>query len=238
MNFKALILTIFLFVFTVPTKLLAQSNESDGALNAIQTILGLTGRSRLPQCGLLKQKSLRFCPLVANCPTDKPFCVLKSEKKAKSRRVTLSCVCATSPVPTPTPTPTATPTGTVIPTPDSGVRGKITLSNTCGGAVYVDQVCNSPYVGKYMIYSNPGLEKLFEGETSSDGTFSKSLAPGNYYLAAGPFGEMMTSKLISVPVPPRSSVDFTVTAGKFTDVTLDVDSGIRLPPIPQNGSPL
>lgn len=198
--------------------------SNDGALSAAQTLLRLVDQTKLPTCALMKQKGLKFCPLISKCSADKPFCVLKSEKPARSRRVKLSCVCSNSPLPiavaTPTPTPTATPTGTI----STGVSGLISSANIC-----VTQsgsgICRSPYVGEFDILDNGMVSLVFSGRTSNDGRFTTNLLPGSYVLQAGPLVTHQSNGLAFGPGERIAHTSFSVTSGNVVSVTLDV-SGV------------
>jgi hypothetical protein len=186
---------------------LAQSELSSGdeSVNAIQILLNLSDKSKLPNCsGVVSYRGLRFCPLIAKCTAEKPFCVSKTEFRTKTRQVR-SCVCSSSIDPV-----------EIQYSSIGTVKGKITLTNTCGGAVYVGQDCTSPYSGQYSILSG---EKVVEtGTTNADGFFTETLAPGKYTLA------------IPTLLPDgKTSIVFTVLKGQTVNIELIVDSGMRNP---------
>ncbi len=206
------VLGLVLSVHIMPAS--AQANGGggtivDAGLNSMQVVLSLLPESRRPSCtGEFIQKKLRFCPLVAKCPSDKPFCVTRHLRREGSRSVSRSCVCSNT---------TETVEDTIGITSGTGrVQGQIVRTNACGGAAMIGDDCRRAYVGPYTIRSAAGNK--YSGTTNEDGIFTRSLAVGQYTLQVptlGPDGSRPAEKV------------FAVQKNRTVEVRLDVDSGIR-----------
>lgn len=100
----------------------------------------------------------------------------------------------------------------------SGVRGIVTIGPTCPVVQYPpDGACDDkPYQAQFKITKK---NSLFSKTVSSgaDGILNTELSPGNYTIALVQQNVM----------PSMSPMEFTVTEGKITEISLSLDSGIR-----------
>jgi hypothetical protein len=103
--------------------------------------------------------------------------------------------------------------------PDSGVRGRVTISPTCPAEPYPPDPSCAPrgYQTTIRIRRLPGKQLVKVVQTGERGRFSTRLAPGRYRLR--PRG--------GDPYPACQAVDVTVEAHAFTQVQVACDSGIR-----------
>lgn len=99
---------------------------------------------------------------------------------------------------------------------DSGVEGQVLIGPVCP-VVQIGQECpDQPYQATLTVNSPTG-ERIVQVQTKEDGTFKIPLAPGEYILHPESPNVM----------PSAQEQPFTVEAGKFTQVTVNYDSGIR-----------
>ncbi len=97
MKAKLAYLGLVAFLFCMPVRpSLAQSSSSanDDALNAVATLLGINSVNSLPSCAPFTSKSKKFCPVIAQCPANKPLCIsvpVKSKKKSTKSKLTCAC---------------------------------------------------------------------------------------------------------------------------------------------------
>ena len=112
---------------------------------------------------------------------------------------------------------TLTACSSANPTPlDSGVEGQVFIGPMCP-VVQVGQECpDQPYQATLTVNS-PAGERIVQIQTGKDGTFKIPLAPGNYILHPESPNVM----------PFAQELPFTVEAGRFTQVNVNYDSGIR-----------
>lgn len=113
--------------------------------------------------------------------------------------------------------PGAGPSGT--PTAPSGIRGTVILGPTCpvGEPGSTDPInCLTPYAAQLVILDgqNEVAGRITSGD---DGRFEIALAPGDYVIT--PIG--------GDPYPIAQPVAVVVTAGEFTEVQVNYDTGIR-----------
>jgi len=103
------------------------------------------------------------------------------------------------------------------PTPtDSGVEGQVFIGPMCP-VVQAGQECpDQPYQAVLTVNSPKG-ERIVQVQTEEDGTFKIPLPPGEYVLHPESPNVM----------PFASEQTFIVEAGKFTQVIVNYDSGIR-----------
>jgi len=103
------------------------------------------------------------------------------------------------------------------PTPtDSGIEGYVLIGPMCP-VVQVGQECpDQPYQAVLTVTSPKG-ERIVQVQTDKNGMFKIPLAPGEYILHP--------ESPSTLPFASEQSV--TVEAGKFTQVTVNYDSGIR-----------
>jgi hypothetical protein len=104
--------------------------------------------------------------------------------------------------------------------PDSGVRGQVTISPTCGGPSTPGDDCGPKgFQTRIRIRTLPDRTIVVQRETGKQGRFRAALEPGSYRLTR------RYTKKTWWPECPR--VDFAVAAHRFTHVTLACDSGLR-----------
>ena len=103
------------------------------------------------------------------------------------------------------------------PTPtDSGVEGQVFIGPMCP-VVQVGQECpDQPYQATLTVNSPTG-ERIVQIQTEADGTFRIPLPPGEYILHPESPNVM----------PFASEQAFTVEEGRYTELTVNYDSGIR-----------
>jgi hypothetical protein len=99
---------------------------------------------------------------------------------------------------------------------DSGVQGQVRI----GPVSPVEQpgVPNdAPYAATLRIEGASDLKVISETRSDANGSFRVALAPGRYVL----------QPVSGAPLPTAPAQEFTVSAGQFTTVRVDYDSGIR-----------
>ena len=103
------------------------------------------------------------------------------------------------------------------PTPtDSGIEGKVLIGPVCP-VVQIGQDCpDQPYQATLTV-NNPDGEKIVQFQTDEQGYFKIPLAPGDYVLHPESPNTL----------PFADEQPFTVEAGKYTQIILNYDSGIR-----------
>ena len=99
---------------------------------------------------------------------------------------------------------------------DSGVKGQVVVGPMCP-VVQEGQECpDQPYQATLTV-NNPNGKKIVQVQTDAEGRFKIPLEPGEYILHPESPNVM----------PFASEQAVTVQAGKFTEVTVNYDSGIR-----------
>jgi len=107
------------------------------------------------------------------------------------------------------------------PPPPSGIRGTVLLGPTCAvesspGAN--DPVpCLSPYAATLVVLDNEGV-KVATVTSGDDGKFQVELPPGDYVVAP----EIGTD-----PYPIAQPQPVNVSAGIYTEIEVNYDTGIR-----------
>lgn len=102
---------------------------------------------------------------------------------------------------------------------DSGIEGQVLIGPQCP-VVQVGTPCpDAPFQATIDVWNSERSEKLTTFTTADDGRFRIALAPGDYYLDPQPpsAGGPPTPEPQEVTVPP----------GRFVEVTVSYDSGIR-----------
>ena len=103
------------------------------------------------------------------------------------------------------------------PTPaDSGVEGQVFIGPTCPVAQAGQDCSDKPYQATLTVNS-PNGRKIAQVQTDEQGRFKIPLAPGEYILHPESPNVM----------PFASEQTFVVAAGRFTQITVNYDSGIR-----------
>ena len=102
-------------------------------------------------------------------------------------------------------------------TQDSGVEGQVIIGPVCPVIQQGEDCVDRPYQATLTV-NDPKGRKIVQVEADEDGQFKIPLEPGNYILVPESKGLM---------VPFASQQPFTVTEGKYTQLTIAYDSGIR-----------
>ena len=100
--------------------------------------------------------------------------------------------------------------------PDSGVRGRVLYGPTCP-VQRVGQTCTRPYRATIAVRREPGGRLVARVRSSSSGYFTLRLAAGRYRLVPR----------TGNPYPRSSPVSIVVRAHRYTNITIEFDSGIR-----------
>jgi hypothetical protein len=104
-------------------------------------------------------------------------------------------------------------------TPNSGIKGTVTIGPTEPVATPVASSGSEPYATKLLITEQGGqhLKRPARVKSGADGSFSVDLEPGTYVIEADGQQSPPTLKPVTV----------TVVADRYTDIQVDFDSGIR-----------
>lgn len=102
------------------------------------------------------------------------------------------------------------------PAGSQGIEGRATLGPTCPVARAEDPCPDKPHQATIDVLDSSG-ELVTRFQTQTDGIFKVVLPPGSYVLQGISEG----------PLPRAPRLDVTVQPGRFTQVTLSFDSGIR-----------
>ena len=102
-------------------------------------------------------------------------------------------------------------------TPDSGVEGQVIIGPVCPVIQPGEDCLDRPYQATLTV-NDPNGKKIVQIEADKNGQFKIPLEPGNYILVPESKGLM---------VPFASQQPFTVEEGKYTQLTIAYDSGIR-----------
>jgi hypothetical protein len=100
--------------------------------------------------------------------------------------------------------------------PDSGVEGQVFVGPMCPVVKIGEECPDQPYQAVLTVNSPKG-ERIVQVQTEADATFKIPLPPGDYILHPESPNVM----------PFAQEQSFTVEAGKFTQVIVNYDSGIR-----------
>ena len=102
---------------------------------------------------------------------------------------------------------------------DSGIEGQVLIGPMCPVVQEGTPCPDQPYQATIVVWNADRTKKVRTFETDSEGRFRVPLAPGDYYLEPQPPGVDWP------PTPIPQTV--TVPAGRFLQVTVEYDSGIR-----------
>lgn len=106
---------------------------------------------------------------------------------------------------------------TLTPTPtDSGVEGQVFIGPVCPVVQPGQDCADKPYQANLVVNNSNGRE-IVKVQTDEQGQFKIPLEPGEYILHPESPNVM----------PSASDQNFSVEAGKFTQVNITYDSGIR-----------
>jgi hypothetical protein len=102
---------------------------------------------------------------------------------------------------------------------DSGVKGQVTISPTCGGPSTPGDDCGPKgFQTRIRIRTLPDRTIVAERKTGKHGRFRVALEPGRYRL---------TRRYTKSWWPSCPRVEFKVNAHEFTRANLPCDSGLR-----------
>lgn len=105
----------------------------------------------------------------------------------------------------------------IAPTPtDSGIEGRVLIGPMCPVVREGEECPDQPYQADLTV-TDPGGRVVVRFQTEVDGTFRVPLAPGDYILRPESPNVM--------PFAPEQP--FSVLPGRFTQITVSYDSGIR-----------
>ncbi len=117
-------------------------------------------------------------------------------------------------------------------TVSSGFKGLANIGPTCGGAIKMDGLgnCTMPYAGKFDVQSCSDntfsqCSALQSFDSDDQGNFKVDLA-GGFYLVSLHINSAVSG---AFNFPKMTHVQVVVAYGAYTDVTLNIDSGIRIP---------
>ncbi len=106
-----------------------------------------------------------------------------------------------------------------VPQSNGAIKGSVTIGPVCP-VERIDEPCVIPpetYTSRNVVVYGPTESvKISETPLKSDGTYTLSLAPGNYWLQISPAG-----------IGPGEKKFITVQANETTSLDFDIDSGIR-----------
>lgn len=103
--------------------------------------------------------------------------------------------------------------------PDSGIRGLVTLGPTCPVQTENDpEPCATTYAATLEIHEQASDKLVTTVTSGADGRFEVRLAPGTYRIVP------QVAEVLPIAAPVD---DIVVAAGRFTEVQVDFDSGIR-----------
>jgi hypothetical protein len=101
-------------------------------------------------------------------------------------------------------------------TGDSGIQGTVLLGPACPVQA-AERPCPDKPIAADLVVTNADGHKVASARSGKDGKFRITLPSGTYEVKAMNLNGMQLSKPVSVTVPP----------GRFIEVTVPVDSGIR-----------
>lgn len=101
----------------------------------------------------------------------------------------------------------------------SGVRGTVVVDAGCPPTVEERACPTGPLAARLEFVAVDGRAPVAEVDTAPDGTFSVVLPPGDYEVRAEDAG--------GAPGASADPVTVEVRAGRFTELTVRFDSGVR-----------
>jgi hypothetical protein len=102
---------------------------------------------------------------------------------------------------------------------NTGIEGQVLIGPICPVVQEGKECPDKPYQATLTILDSSGTRKIARFQTDAEGWFRLPLAPGNYIL----YPE--TPDNMALPFAPEQN--FTVTEGRFTQINVVYDSGIR-----------
>lgn len=166
------------------------------------------------------------------------------DKKQITISTTVRVVNKSDPTPTPaTPSvssiPQSSPTPSLLPGIDitptlfpleigktGFVKGKVLIGPTCPGPIHetdgdTDSCADKPYSTNVVVKNSDGFN--FKTTSDDNGEFKIELKPGTYTVTAGPNADSSGVDRY----PSTGSQDITIATGQTTEITFDLDTGIR-----------
>ena len=107
----------------------------------------------------------------------------------------------------------------VPPVTDSGIEGQVLIGPQCPVVVEGTPCPDEPLQATIDVWDAARSTRLTTFTTADDGRFRVALAPGDYYL------DPQSPSAGAPPTPEPQEV--TVPPGRFLEVTISYDSGIR-----------
>jgi hypothetical protein len=104
--------------------------------------------------------------------------------------------------------------------PSGGVRGNAFIAPACPTVQATSPCPRRPFEGTIVVSEADSGDIVAEAQTDRDGSFEIELAPGAYLALA----RDTTGAVGGAPLP------FDVDAGRFTELDVPFDTGIRGPP--------
>ncbi len=102
---------------------------------------------------------------------------------------------------------------------NTGVEGQVLIGPTCPVVQQGKECPDKSYQATLTVLDSSGIREIARFQTDADGRFRLPLAPGNYIL------HPETPENLPMPIAPEQN--FTVTEGRFAQISVVYDSGIR-----------
>lgn len=102
---------------------------------------------------------------------------------------------------------------------DTGIEGQVLIGPVCPVVQQGKECPDKPYQATLTVLDSRGMREIARFQTDTEGRFHFPLAPGSYIL------HPETPENVPLPVAPEQ--DFTVAEGRFTQISVIYDSGIR-----------
>lgn len=100
---------------------------------------------------------------------------------------------------------------------NSGIEGKIFIGPLTPRCLKIPCVNSAPYQATVMVKTSDGLTEVASFTSGKDGTFKFSISPGTYLIVPQQGN----------PVPVAQSQKVIVSEGKYIEVVINYDSGLR-----------
>lgn len=101
----------------------------------------------------------------------------------------------------------------------SGIEGQAIISPARPGPIRQGMSNSAPYKTTLVVWRGSGDQEIKRFETGADGRFRVSLPPGTYRVGSPPQSGRF--------LPRGTEENVTVVAGRYTQVTINFDSGMR-----------
>ena len=103
-------------------------------------------------------------------------------------------------------------------TPGTGIQGMVQVGPSCP-VERINSPCPPHALAATVVVRDAGGHEVARTHSGADGHFKLGVAPGTYTVV----GLTMGSSMLPRPIPTTA----TVTAGSYTTVSVEYDSGIR-----------